>query len=75
MAVTPAPTVAGTILGPDTHANRPAADASGLPVGAVFVCSDHDTAYQTDGSTWTELIDFSDRTPAGVSTYLYQTFK
>lgn len=45
-------TVAGIHLGPDTHANRPAANASGLPVGSLYVCSDHGIIYQTDGSTW-----------------------
>lgn len=45
-------TVAGIHLGPDTHANRPAANASGLPVGALYLCSDHDLIYKTDGSSW-----------------------
>lgn len=45
-------TVAGILLGPDTHANRPAANASGLPVGSLYVCSDHNLIYQTDGSAW-----------------------
>lgn len=47
-----AATVQGIHLGPDTHANRPAADAAGLPVGALYVCSDHAIIYQTDGATW-----------------------
>ena len=45
-------TVAGIHLGPDTHANRPAANASGLPIGALYICTDHDIIYKTDGSTW-----------------------
>lgn len=45
-------TVAGIHLGPDTHANRPAANAAGLPVGSLYVCSDHNIIYQTDGSAW-----------------------
>src|SRR5687768_4470705 len=45
-------TVAGIHLGPDTHANRPAANASGPPVGALYMCSDHLLIYQTDGSAW-----------------------
>lgn len=46
-------TVAGIHLGPDTHANRPAANASGLPIGSLYVCSTHELIYQTDGSAWT----------------------
>lgn len=45
-------TVAGIHLGPDTHANRPAANAAGLPVGSLYSCTDHSLIYQTDGSAW-----------------------
>lgn len=43
-------TVAGIHLGPDTHANRPA--ASSPPVGSLYSCSDHSLIYRTDGSSW-----------------------
>lgn len=46
-------TVAGIHLGPDTHANRPAANAAGLPVGSLYSCSDHGLIYQSDGASWT----------------------
>ena len=45
-------TLAGIHLGPDTHANRPAANASGLPIGSLYLCSDHSLIYKTDGSSW-----------------------
>ncbi len=45
-------TVAGIHLGPDTHANRPAANAAGLPVGSLYSCTDHSLIYQTNGSAW-----------------------
>lgn len=45
-------TVAGVHLGPDTHANRPAANASGLPIGSLYSCTDHSLIYKTDGSAW-----------------------
>lgn len=45
-------TIAGSHLGLDTHANRPAANAAGQPVGALYSCSDHLLVYKTDGSTW-----------------------
>lgn len=43
-------TFSGHVLGPDTHANRPAATA--VPEGALYSCSDHDLVYQSDGATW-----------------------
>jgi threonine aldolase len=43
-------TVAGILLGPDTHANRPAATA--VSAGTLYSCSDHDLLYQSDGATW-----------------------
>jgi hypothetical protein len=43
-------TVAGIHLGPDTHANRPAAGTP--PVGSLYSCSTHSLVYRTDGSTW-----------------------
>lgn len=52
-----AATVTGIHLGPDTHANRPAADAP--PVGAFYYCSDHDLIYITDGSSWSTWADNS----------------
>lgn len=45
-------TTAGSHLGLDTHANRPAANAAGQPVGALYSCSTHGLVYKTDGSTW-----------------------
>lgn len=45
-------TVTGIHLGPDTHANRPAANASGLPIGSLYSCTDHGLIYITDGSAW-----------------------
>lgn len=52
-------TVAGIHLGPDAHANRPAANAAGLPVGAFYYCTDHSLLYQTDGSSWSTYLDNS----------------
>jgi hypothetical protein len=43
-------TVAGIHLGPDTHANRPAAGTP--PVGSLYSCTTHSLVYRTDGSTW-----------------------
>lgn len=45
-----ATTFANHLLGPDTHANRPAATA--VPQGTLYSCSDHDLIYQSDGSAW-----------------------
>lgn len=45
-------TIAGSHLGLDTHANRPAANAAGQPFGALYSCSTHGLIYKTDGSTW-----------------------
>lgn len=38
------------LLGPNTHANRPAATA--VPSGTLYSCSDHGLIYQSDGATW-----------------------
>ncbi len=38
------------ILGPDTHANRPAANT--VPDGAQYVCSDHNIIYRNNSGTW-----------------------
>lgn len=46
-----ATTFANHLLGPDPHANRPA--ATDVPSGALYSCSDHDLVYQSDGATWT----------------------
>ena len=43
-------TVAGVHLGPDTHANRPAATA--VTAGSLYSCSDHSLVYRSDGSSW-----------------------
>lgn len=43
-------TFANHLLGPDTHANRPAASA--VPSGTLYSCDDHDLIYQSDGSSW-----------------------
>jgi hypothetical protein len=45
-------TIAGSHLGIDTHANRPAANAAGQPIGALYSCSTHNLIYKTDGSSW-----------------------
>lgn len=45
-------TITGSHLGLDTHANRPAANAAGQPIGALYSCSTHGLIYKTDGSTW-----------------------
>ena len=42
---------AGHILGPDVHANRPAATA--VPPGTLYSCNEHDIVYRSDGATWT----------------------
>lgn len=38
------------VLGPDTHANLPAASA--VPVGATYSCSTHGLIYRSDGTAW-----------------------
>lgn len=38
------------ILGPDTHANRPAATA--VPAGTLYSCLDHGLVYRSDNVTW-----------------------
>jgi hypothetical protein len=45
-------TIAGSHLGPDTHANRPAANATGQPVGAIYSCTTHGLIYKSDGASW-----------------------
>ena len=46
------------ILGPDTHANRPAATA--VPVGTMYSCSDHGLVYRSDGATWSDYFTAGD---------------
>lgn len=41
---------AAHILGPDTHANRPA--ASGVPDRAQYRCTTHDITYYNNSGTW-----------------------
>lgn len=41
---------AAHILGPDTHANRPA--AGDVPDRAQYRCTDHDKTYVNDAGTW-----------------------
>jgi hypothetical protein len=41
---------AAHILGPDTHANRPAANT--VPDGAQYVCSTHGKIYKNNAGTW-----------------------
>lgn len=43
------------ILGPDTHANRPAATA--VPSGTLYSCTDHIKIYKSDGATWSDYAD------------------
>lgn len=38
------------ILGPDTHANRPA--AASTPEGALYVCSTHNLVYRVTSGAW-----------------------
>lgn len=38
------------ILGPDLHANRPAATA--VPAGTLYSCSTHSLLYRSNGTTW-----------------------
>lgn len=45
-------TIQGVHLGPGDHASRPAANAAGQPVGALYSCTDHSLIYKTDGSSW-----------------------
>src|ERR1041385_3074854 len=52
-------TIAGSHLGIDTHANRPAANAAGQPIGALYSCSTHGLIYKTDGSTWSTYATLS----------------
>lgn len=47
-------TIAGIHLGPDTHGNRPAANAAGQPIGALYSCTTHGKIYKTDGSSWSD---------------------
>lgn len=47
-------TIAGIHLGPDIHANRPAANAAGQPIGALYSCTTHGKIYKTDGSSWSD---------------------
>jgi hypothetical protein len=44
-------------LGPDTHANIPA--ASGVPKHALYKCTTHNVIHITDGSTWSDYADLS----------------
>lgn len=43
------------VLGPDTHANRPAATA--VPTGTLYSCTDHVKIYKSDGATWADYAD------------------
>src|ERR1041385_8827028 len=52
-------TIAGSHLGIDRHANRPAANAAGQPIGALYSCSTHGLIYKTDGSTWSTYATLS----------------
>ena len=68
-------TIAGSHLGIDTHANRPAANAAGQPIGALYSCSTHGLIYKTDGSTWSTYATLGGTGLAdqGVFTYLDAT--
>lgn len=46
------------ILGPDTHANRPAATVA--PYGALYECTTHNKIYKNAAGTWVDWF-----TPAG----------
>lgn len=58
-----AATVQGIFLGPDTHANRPAANAAGQPIGSLYMCTTHNLLYETDGSAWTTYAAFGFASP------------
>lgn len=58
-------TVDGIHLGPDTHANRPAATA--VESGTLYSCSDHDLIYRSDGATWATWATLSGSTPNALS--------
>lgn len=60
---------AAHILGPDTHANRPA--ASGVPDAAQYRCSTHDKTYVNRAGTW---VDYQTNTsPTAAKTINPQT--
>lgn len=50
---------AAHILGPDTHSNRPA--ASGVPDGALYVCSTHGLIYRNNAGTWGTWVATGDK--------------
>lgn len=43
-------TFSGHLLGPGTHAARPA--VGDVPEGTLYSCADHGLVYQSDGATW-----------------------
>jgi len=43
------------LLGPDTHAGRPAVTVAAE--GALFVCTTDDVVEVNDGATWSEWFD------------------
>src|SRR3954467_12687778 len=48
----PATTFIGHFLGPDPHANRPA--ASGLPNGTMYVCTTHNKIERVVSAAWVD---------------------
>lgn len=46
------------IIGPDTHAGRPA--VTDVAEGALFVCQDDDVVEQNTGAAWEEWFDPSE---------------
>ena len=46
------------IIGPDTHAARPAVTA--VAEGALFACTDDEVIERNDGATWVEWFDPSE---------------
>ena len=59
-------TVDGIHLGPDTHANRPAATA--VESGTLYSCSDHDLIYRSDGAAWATWATLSGTGSAALTT-------
>ena len=47
-----ATTWAGHLLGPDTHANRPAAGT--VPDGCLYMCTTHNKIYKVVSAAWTD---------------------
>lgn len=59
--------IASLHLGPDVHANLPAANA--VPLHSVYACTTHSVLHQTNGSTWVDyFVGGSGGSGTGVAT-------